>query len=300
MAMLLGAATGSVAAHDFWIEPEFVDRGTTPVVLLRAYIGHPSDKEEFPADPTHWETYSGSHTHEGVQIAGTIFKINKPGHYPLAMFDPAGKAQLSFHYQSKGINVSLDPTSFENYLKDEGFSEAIQLRKKLNESNKEGREFYRRYCVTRTITGKLKTKPDPDGEGEYYHQFLPPPMTGKGPEFIGSLDTRRLLFPTSHKTDEKPAWVEIDIVLNHKSGKISNQRIKAISLDESDNTFEQVTDNEGRVTFQLPTDRRWLFRTVMMKRAENAGKEGSTHDWESHWFTLTLDLPAFMNAAESN
>src|SRR6185369_2519063 len=73
----------------------------------------------------------------------------------------------------------------------------------------------------------------------------------------------------------------------HEGKPLPGALVKAIALEDPDNTLTARSGKDGRVSLPLPRKGVWLVKVVHMVPA--AKETGA--DWESLWASLTFEMP---------
>ncbi|HEY3122658.1 MAG TPA: DUF4198 domain-containing protein, partial [Thermoanaerobaculia bacterium] len=73
----------------------------------------------------------------------------------------------------------------------------------------------------------------------------------------------------------------------HEGEPLAGALVKAIALDDPDNTLSARSGKDGLASFHLARKGVWLVKTVHMVPAP---KETGA-DWESLWASLTFEIP---------
>ena len=160
--------------------------------------------------------------------------------------------------------IKLEPQKFEDYLREDGMDYIIDERKRLDETNKEGRERYSRFIKTLLQVGN-KTDVTYKKVVGLKHEIVPleNPYTKK----VGDSLKFQILF------DGKPLVNRAVFADNRLGDKISNQKL--------------TTDKNGRITVKINQSGLWLIRLVVMQRCKIDCAEA---DWESFWSAFSFGV----------
>lgn len=173
--------------------------------------------------------------------------------------DEPGQYLLGFTNQSTFIE--LKPDEFEKYVLSEGLQSIVEQRKELGESDKPGKELYRRCAKTLLQFG------DAEGSEAYGQEFqFPLELTALSNPYSSQtqLQTFRLTF-------QNEPLVNAQVVIWHKDGDRVNRR-------------ELRSDKHGKVEFPLTQSGKWMVSTVHMERID----DNADADWQSYWGSYTF------------
>ncbi len=183
--------------------------------------------------------------------------------------DPAGFVRISspgfavIGYRSKRSPILLEPEKFEKYLAAEGLDAALKARAERDERWKPGKEVYSRCAKSLVAAG---------GSGQAgFDRVL-----GLTLELVAGAS------PLKTRLGEK---MPFRILYDGKP--LAGALVKAIALEDPDNTLEARSDRNGRVAFVLARKGVWLVKAVHMVPAPPETRA----DWESLWASLTFEIP---------
>ncbi len=257
LALVLAAAVGWLAAHDFWIEPaKFLVRpGET--VAIRLLVGDHFQGEAFGRYASLIERFvvSGPDGEaetvgwEGSDPAG-LARLDKPGLYAIG-------------YRSKRSFTRLDAQAFENYIAGEGLQRISAERARLGESDRPVREAFSRCAKALVQVGQ------PAPEDEF-------PTLGLTLELTARRNPYRL------KVGE-----DLPVRLVYQGKPLEDALVAALNQSEVGALQARRTNQDGEVSFQIDRPGLWMIKTVHMVRPP----EDVDADWESLWASLTFDLP---------
>jgi uncharacterized GH25 family protein len=254
-------------AHDFWIEPSSFRPAVGSGLRIRLRVGDGFPGEAVARNPDHLKDFF---------VSGPDGK-NTPA-VGFGRGDPAGLTRVSaagthiIAYTSKGSFSELEAKKFESYLKDEGLEAVSELRSKNGESDKAGRETYRRSVKSIVMAGA--------GGAEGHDRVLGLPLElvpEKSPYHLGPERklALRLLF------NGRP----LEGALVRAKRRIADGEKAKGEEERKPETLSGRTGVKGEVAFTLPRDGFWLITVVHMVPADDK----TTADWESYWASLTFD-----------
>ncbi len=245
-----------ILAHEFWLQPDkfIYKRGET--INLRFMVGENFEGENWSGNRDRVQSlnfYFG-----GVKDSCRQGLSDKKGDsLQIALYDE-GTAMLSFN--STNSFIELDAEKFNNYLKEDGLTEAIEYRKQHNENKKKGRENYQRCAKTILQVGN-KT----DKTFKQHTNLL--------------IDIIPYDNPYNVAKDEN---FKVRIFFNKQP--LAHTLVKVWHRQNNKTTqTTHTTDKGGEVKFFLTPSGQWMVSTVKMARLENDPKA----DWQSYWGSLT-------------
>ena len=253
---LLSAAP--LAAHDFWIEPSSFRPAVGTTVALRLVVGQRFRGDALPRDPAKIVQFILA------SDAGQTAVSGRAADEPAGTVSIVGPGTQVIGYRSRNSHVSLEPSKFEDYLREEGLEKVIEARLERGESQKPSREAYSRCAKTLLFAGgRWKTGAD-----------------------------RALGFTLELVAERSPyalkAGDSLPVRILYESKPLAGALVVALAYDDPDKKLSQRSDAEGRVTFRIPREGVWLVKAVHMVRTA-ADPEA---DWESFWASLTFEIPA--------
>lgn len=160
-------------------------------------------------------------------------------------------------------DIKLEPAEFEDYLREESLTHALEWRANNGEADKPGRERYAKYAKTILLAGE--TDDQFDKVLGLPIEFVPE----KSPYLAAAGD----MLPVRVLFQGQPA---------------ADLEITASWTGANGPEVQQVgrTDTEGRINVPLAANGAWRLHAILMER-----RDGKEVDWESHWGILTFEVP---------
>jgi hypothetical protein len=266
--LALAAASVSLGAHDFWIQPSSFTPAIDTAVRVRLMVGDHFTGEPLPRNDRKIERFfalgpDGSPRdivgRHGVDPAG-IVRFEHPGLYVLG-------------YDGRPSPVSLAPEAFEAYLKEEGLEQISRERRRLNERNKPGREAF-----SRSVKALVRAGTPSNVSGFDRAVGLPLEIIPEANPFAPDLQELpvRLLFEGSP--------LEEALLVVMRRGPSAGTKGEVVSTGR--------TGADGRASLRIAPGE-LLIKAVHMVRAPS----GSEADWTSTWTSLTFERPTAIQAA---
>jgi hypothetical protein len=255
--ILATAAVIRVSAHDFWLSTSsWMPEPGTPF-SVSAGVG-----ERFPIrldfqTPSNW--------FDDWRVLGASGPVPVPRAFErrdLAMAAdvslPAPGAFLAVMHVSPRV-IEMTAQEFNDYLKEEGLTDALSERLGAREGDRPTKERYSRYA-------KLALR---SGEGSGAHLMRP---VGVRAELVPATD------PTFLRAGD-PLTVRLLIDGRPVPGA-------AVFAAVEGGAIPRDTDAQGRATFTIDRDGAWLIKAVHMVRLPKTFPPGP--EWESFWITLAF------------
>src|SRR5688572_17003601 len=251
-AALILALAGTAAAHYNFIFPEKfrVSPGETLIIGFHAADGFP----ESTLVPKRLQSLSLHTATSTVAITGLreeglrqVARVKAPSGYSIVTAVNPGKAD------------TMKAAPFLQYLQEENLTGAIDLRKKLGETEKPGRERYSMYLKSIVLAGTPN-----DG----YKRVVGMPI-----EIVPEKD------PSQLKAGET-----LPVRVLFKGKPAANLQLFSASVGKPNKNIGK-TDANGRLNVPVSKGR-WRLHTIRMERIT-----APDADWESFWATLTFEIP---------
>jgi uncharacterized GH25 family protein len=247
----------ALLAHDFWIEPSSFHPEVGSELSVSLRVGEHFRGDPVPRDDQRIVRFVLSSPAGETSIEG------------LPATDPAGFVRVAspgfavIGYRSSRTPILIEAEKFEKYLADEGLDGALGVRAARGERGKPGKEVYSR-CAKALVAG--------DGSGQ------------AGFDRVLGLTLEVVAGSSPMKT--QPGG-KMSFRILHEGKPLAGALVKAIALEDPDNTLAARSDAKGRVTFVLARKGVWLVKTVHMVPAPSETRA----DWESLWASLTFEIP---------
>ena len=247
----------SVSGHEFWIQPDkFIYKHAEPV-NIKFLVGENFTGENWTDDKDKINSlrlYFENITDENVD---DNFGKNKGDSLQIAMLDE-GTVMVTLNTTNSFID--LDAAKFNDYLKEDGLTEALEYREKNGDTAKNGRENYQRSVKTIFQVGSKYTN--------VYKQRTNLPLD---------------IIPADH-----PYAISKDgnfkVKLLFLGERLTNTKVRVWhKLDDKISQQEYRTDDEGEIKFFVSPEGEWMVSCVKMVRLEDDPRS----EWQSYWGSLT-------------
>ena len=251
--------TASAQAHEYWLVPSRFSAAPGERIEITHRVGSGWPGETLPRNPQRIVRFAF------VDRRGERPVEGDPGDDPAGAVDLRTPGMGTVVYASTASPLGLDAAPFESYLRDEGLEGVIAVRAARGDSLAPGRERFSRNAKALIDVGT------PAGRGGLVDRPLGLPL-----ELVAETDPRRL-----------GGGGRFAVRLLYRGKPLAGALVKAIAEDTSRPRVELRSDAKGRVEFRLPNAGVWLISAVHMV----AAPDGSDHDWDSLWSSLTFELP---------
>lgn len=250
-----------VTAHEFWLHPStfFAQPGdVVPVDLMVGEGYEPELSEGKNNRVVVYRHYAASDSADlvpglvGDKYSSVSLKLTKPGTH-LVVFANTPKF------------IELAPDKFLEYLKEDGLTNVIEARTKQGDTQKPGRELYRR-CAKSLI--QVGDQPDNTYARPTNLVLDITPLQNPYTLRSGQMARFQVMFRGKPLTNARVRyWVKTEIAM------------KAVEQ-------QQQSDSNGQVQFRLLPGRNMVSVVRMIPNDE----PGPDADWQSYWGSLTFGV----------
>ena len=254
--LLLLSIISSLSAHEFWLNPGKFIYQRTGKINIRFHVG-----ENFEG-----ENWGGNNERiKSLQIYyGGVSDDLSP-----VVTEAAGDS-IEYHMIDEGTNmiafnsnnafIEMEPSKFDEYLKEDRLLNALEYRKQNNEAGCSGREFYQRCAKTLIQVGDIKDK-----------TF----------SFATELVIDIIPFSNPYQLNNNELF---RAKIFFKRSPLANALVKLWHRANNKTVKKEVTtDANGEIVFRVTTKGKWMISTVKMERLH----DNPIADWQSYWGSLT-------------
>ncbi len=247
-----------VNAHEFWLQPKKYRYKIGEEVKVDFMVG-----EDFTGEfwdlARHKTEKIELYRLNGVKDLGKDVKPTK-GNNLVVKVDVEGT--YLFAMQSNAAYLEMEANAFNDYLKEDGLDEMLEVRKKLNQLEKPSKEFYTRYAKLLVQAGEKKDDTFNKKVG-FRYEIVPDqnPYTLKSGDYLSC----KVFF----------------------EGKLVPHALVKVWSKINDTTFLQniYTERDGSIRFPISTSGEWMVSSVKMIQSEKAGAE-----YHSLWASLVFGI----------
>jgi uncharacterized GH25 family protein len=266
LALLTGLCAFSAAAHDFWVQPSDYWPMPRAVTSMTLQVGHGSSRQRSPI-PLHritrFEAISPTGTvidlRENLRLGGDAkdgdFQFQDPGAYVLVL-------ETNDHAHSR-----LPALRFNEYLKVEGLTPAVEQRRRTHHMDADGIERYSRRAKSIVQVGS-------PGVGSQAQVTRP---LGLPLEIVPEL---------SPYAEPRPATFPMRVI--YEGRPLAGALVKLTNLEHDAAPLEmQLTNDAGQASFTMPRNGAWLLNVVWTKPLLNSPDA----DFETIFSSLSFGFP---------
>jgi uncharacterized GH25 family protein len=277
LAALAALVAGSTpaAAHDLWIWPGSWSPEIGRVLFLDLITGMSLPVSENALEPARIRSTRlvgprGPALLGAPRVVGKVLRYEVP---------PTAAGLYCAGVETGPRFIRLKGDEFEAYLIEEGILGVSEERKKLGESEVEGRELYTKYAKILLRAG---------GEGVA----------------AGTQDDRLCCQPLGHRIEIVPdtdptrlaPGAELGIQVLYEGRPAPGLQVRSAVQGDERPKRVAVTDADGRARIALEQPGPWALMAIRMERR----KDRAQADWESHWASLTFSVPGSAPAATAS
>lgn len=236
------ALAGPAAAHDFWVQPRafWLDQaGPAAEVPATLQVGHGPFRQRSPIPARRilaLRSFGPSGTVDqrgGLKLGGpdADIELTLPG---------AGLHVVALETNFAASN--LPAIRFNDYLKAEGLTPAIDWRERTGAGDQPGREIYSRCAKAMVEVGEPGPAPEPQATAP----------TGLALEIVPERDPYRLALPAA-----------LPVQVLYHGEPLAGALVKLTDLDADEKPVDtRRTDASGRAAFTIPRRGSWLLNVI--------------------------------------
>jgi uncharacterized GH25 family protein len=266
LGILVCAHASLVAAHDFWLQPNEYWISPDALTTMTLQVGHGPFRQRSPIPArriTRFQAIAPKGTvidlHEQLRLGEAAedgdFRFAIPGVYVLVL------------QTDDGAQTHLPSIRFNDYLKVEGLTPALEQRARLNQMDRDGSERYSRCAKSIVQVG-------PVGAGPQGQVSKP---VGLPLEIVPEANPNGV-----------PRSANLPVRVIYAGHPLSGALVKLTDLNNDASPFEvHLTDHEGRATFTMPNAGSWLLNVIWTKALPRSEET----DFETVFSSLSFGIP---------
>ena len=238
----LCSSASMAVAHDFWVQPldYWITAGAATSVTLQ--VGHGPYRQRSPIPVrriTRFEAIGTANAtsdlrntlHVGEPAEDGNFRLENPGTYLLVL------------QTDNNAQTHLPSIRFNDYLKAEGLTPALDARARLHRMDADGSERYSRCAKSLVQVGPIV--------GDRSVAFVLDPV-GLPLEIVPEANPY---------ATPRPATLPVHVI--YAGQPLPGALVKLTDLDNDASPFEtHQTDRDGRAVFSMPTSGTWLLNVI--------------------------------------
>ena len=247
----------NVFGHEFWIQPNkfMYKRGET--INIKFLVGQNFKGENWNGSKEKVNSLNLFFDDVSDKNLDDNLSMSKGDSLQIAMLDE-GTTMVTLN--TKNSFIDLEATKFNDYLQEDGLTEALEYRQKNGDTLKNGTEYYQRSVKTIFQVGKKMTNA--------YKQKTDLPV-----DIIPSDNPYNVAKDGNFK-----------VKVFFQGEKLKNAMVRVWhKLDDKVTQKDYTTDDDGEIKFFLATGGEWMVSCVKMVKLENDPKA----DWQSYQGSLT-------------
>ena len=241
IALCLAAVASGASAHDFWLQPARWQAGPNQPIAITVQVGHGPNRQRSPISASRVVRFEaigpdGRHIdlrrslHVGGASDDAVVAFARPGTYSIVL-ETDNRAESH-----------LPAIRFNDYLKAEGLTPAIQLRSSTGRTDADGAENYSRHARTIVQVGP--------GGGRGQSQVVRP--AGLALEIVPEVDPL---------AEGRPNALPVRVFYMGKP--LDGALVKLNDIDHDAQPVEmRRTDKQGRAMFAMPGRGSWQFNVI--------------------------------------
>jgi len=266
LGLLVFFRTPFVAAHDFWVQPSEYWISPDALTSMTLQVGHGPFRQRSPI-PARRITRFQAITPGGAMVdlheqlrpgqaaQDGDFRLKDPGTYVLVL------------QTDNGAQTHLPSIRFNDYLKVEGLTPALEQRARLHRMDADGSERYGRCAKSIVQVG-------PAGAGSQSQVSKP---VGLPLEIVPEANPYGV---------PRPAALPVRVM--YAGRPLPGALVKLTNLKDDASPFEMhLTDQDGRTSFTMPSSGAWLLNVIWTKALPPSAET----DFETVFSSLSFGFP---------
>jgi uncharacterized GH25 family protein len=271
VALLLGLlvcfSAPLVSAHDFWLQPKKYWIDSDALTTMTLQVGHGPFRQRSPI-PARRITRFQALTPEAATVdlrkqlrlgeaaEDGDFRLTRPGTYLLVL-------QTDYRAQTH-----LPSIRFNDYLRAEGLTPALEQRARLHLMDADGSERYSRCAKSIVQVG-------PPGAGPQSHISKP---VGLALEIVPEVSPYDL-----------PRSATLPVRVIYAGRPLAGALVKLTNLENDASPLEvRLTDHDGHASFTMPSSGSWLLNVIWTKPLPRSEET----DFETVFSSLSFGFPS--------
>jgi uncharacterized GH25 family protein len=266
LGLLVCSPASFIEAHDFWLQPSeyWINSDTLDSMTLQ--VGHGPFRQRSPIPLrriTRFQAIAPNgmavDLHQRLRLGQDVedgdFRLNDPGTYVLVL------------QTDNGAQTHLPPIRFNDYLKVEGLTPALDQRARLQHMDADGSERYSRCAKSIVQVG--------------------PPVAGLQGQVTKPIGLPLEIVPEANPYGAKRS-ATLPVRVLYAGHALAGALVKLTNLANDASPFEvRLTDREGRASFTMPNAGAWLVNVIWTKPLPRSEET----DFETVFSSLSFGYP---------
>lgn len=253
---LLLTIISSLSAHEFWLNPGRFIYKRTEKINIRFLAGENFEGENWTGNNERIKSLQIYYGNVSDDLSPVVTEAT--GDSIEYFMTDEGTHLIAFN--SNNAFMEMEPSKFEEYLKEDGLTNALEYRKQHNETGCPGREFYQRCAKTIIQVGDVKDK-----TFSFATELVIDIIPYSNPYQL----TNNQLFRAKVFYKRSPLANALIKVWHRTNNKTQKKELR--------------TDTKGEIVFRVSTKGKWMISIVKMERLI----DNPIGDWQSYWGSLT-------------
>jgi len=266
LGLLVCSRASFVAAHDFWLQPSEYWISPDALTSMTLQVGHGSFRQRSPIPArriTRFQAIAPKGAvvdlHEQLRLGQAAedgdFRLKNPGAYVLVL-QTDNRAQ-----------THLPSIRFNDYLKVEGLTPALEQRARLHRMDADGSERYSRCAKSIVQVG--------------------PPVAGSQGQVSKPVGLPLEIVPEANPYGV-PRSATLPVRVIYAGRPLAGALVKLTNLKYDASPFEvHLTDHDGRTSFTMPNSGTWLLNVIWTKALPRSDEA----DFETVFSSLSFGFP---------
>jgi len=248
----------AVESHEFWLQPKKFKCNVGEELKIEFLVGENFEGEPWDLSKNKIEKLDLHHLSKVIDLKNQV----KPTEKDKLKIKLAEQGTHLISMQSDNAYIELDAAKFNDYLKDDGLDDILDLRTKKNTLEQPSKEFYSRHVKLLIQSGdKLDDT------------------------FKKKVGLRLEIIPQQNPYNLKSGdYMTCTILFN--GNPLPNQMVKIWNkIGNASIAQNAYTEKDGTVKFPISSKGPWMISTVKMIPSEKPGAE-----WQSFWGSLVFGI----------
>ena len=264
--LLVLSRVAPLPAHDFWLQPSAYSLTADTPTSMTLQVGHGPFRQRSPIPArriVQFRAIAPDGTATDLRPRLQLGQPSKDGDFELHELG----AHILILQTDNRAQTHLPPIRFNDYLKAEGLTPALQQRDRLHRTDSDGSERYSRCAKSIVQVGSMMAQPQ--------NQVTEP--VGLPLEIVPEVNPYRT-----------PQPANFPVRVFYEGHPLSGALVKLTDLREDASPYEaHLTDGGGRATFEMPRAGIWLLNVIWTKPLSATDET----DFETVFSSLSFGFP---------
>ena len=267
MLLLVCSSGSSVAAHDFWVQPEEYWVNPKAVTSMTLQVGHGPFRQRSPIPMHRIIRFTAIAPKGAIVDLRDRLQLGERTKDGDLQFQNPGTYVLVLQTDDRA-ETHLPAIRFNDYLKTEGLTPALEQRARMHRMDADGSENYSRCAKSLLQVGATS--------GGSQTQITKP--IGLPLEIVPE---------KSPYAEPRSAFLPVRVI--YEGRPLAGALVKLTNLEHDATPFEvQLTDRAGRASFTMPNSGTWLLNVIWTKALPSSRET----DFETVFSSLSFGFPA--------